>query len=77
MGSTVHIYIVIFLYGIVTGSFLNVCIYRIPRKEDIVKRSSHCMSCGTKLEILRRKALMAVSHSRTGEWNFICTDFYR
>lgn len=49
MGFTVHIYIVIFLYGIVTGSFLNVCIYRIPRKEDIVKRSSHCMSCGTKL----------------------------
>lgn len=35
-----------FLFGIVIGSFLNVCIYRIPRKEDIVKERSHCMSCG-------------------------------
>lgn len=35
-----------FLYGIVIGSFLNVCIYRIPKKEDIVKKRSHCMQCG-------------------------------
>lgn len=26
----------IFLFGITIGSFLNVCIYRIPKKEDIV-----------------------------------------
>lgn len=39
-------YIVIFLYGIVIGSFLNVCIYRIPKEEDIVKERSHCMTCG-------------------------------
>ncbi len=38
--------IIIFLYGIVIGSFVNVCIYRIPLKEDIVKERSHCMSCG-------------------------------
>ena len=31
------------------GSFLNVCIYRIPLKEDIVKEPSHCMTCGHKL----------------------------
>lgn len=29
--------ILIFLFGIVIGSFLNVCIYRIPKGEDIVK----------------------------------------
>ncbi len=40
------IYLIIFLYGIVIGSFVNVCIYRIPLKEDIVKERSHCMSCG-------------------------------
>ncbi len=39
----------IFIYGIVIGSFLNVCIYRIPKGEDIVKVNSHCMSCGYKL----------------------------
>ena len=31
--------------GIIIGSFLNVCIYRIPAKETIVKGSSHCMTC--------------------------------
>ena len=41
---------IIFLFGICIGSFLNVCIYRIPLKQDIVKLSSHCMSCGKKLK---------------------------
>ena len=39
------LYIIIFLYGIVIGSFLNVCIYRIPKQENIVKIRSHCMQC--------------------------------
>lgn len=43
-------YIIIFLYGIVIGSFLNVCIYRIPKKENIVKIRSHCMNCGYQLK---------------------------
>lgn len=43
------IYILIFLYGIVIGSFLNVCIFRIPKKEGIVLESSHCMSCNHRL----------------------------
>lgn len=43
-------YIIIFLFGSVIGSFLNVCIYRIPEHEDIVKTRSHCMSCGGKLK---------------------------
>lgn len=47
---TILMYIIIFMFGIVIGSFLNVCIYRIPQKEDIVRVRSHCMSCGYKLE---------------------------
>lgn len=43
-------YITVFLFGITIGSFLNVCIYRIPAKEDIVKTRSHCMSCGYQLK---------------------------
>ena len=36
MIPTILLYITIFIFGIVIGSFLNVCIYRIPKKEDIV-----------------------------------------
>ena len=42
--------ILIFIYGIIIGSFLNVCIYRIPREESIAFPSSHCTSCGTSLK---------------------------
>lgn len=50
MAPDIITYSIIFLFGIVIGSFLNVCIYRIPKKEDIVKTSSHCMSCGYHLK---------------------------
>lgn len=43
------IYLIIFLYGIVIGSFLNVCIYRLPKGENIATVGSHCMTCNHKL----------------------------
>lgn len=43
-------YIIIFIFGITIGSFLNVCIYRIPLGESIVTAPSHCMTCGWKLK---------------------------
>ena len=43
-------YILIFIFGITIGSFLNVCIYRIPLGESIVTAPSHCMTCGWKLK---------------------------
>ena len=46
MDYTVIILPLVFIYGILIGSFLNVCIYRIPRHENIVTTPSHCMSCG-------------------------------
>lgn len=42
--------ILIFTLGTLVGSFLNVCIYRIPKKESIAYPPSHCTSCGTKLK---------------------------
>lgn len=35
--------------AIILGSFLNVCIYRIPKEESIAYPPSHCMSCGERL----------------------------
>ena len=40
----------ILILGLVIGSFLNVCIYRIPREESIAYPSSHCTSCGYELK---------------------------
>lgn len=44
------IYICIFLLGVVVGSFLNVCILRIPAGESIVTTPSHCPKCGKRLK---------------------------
>lgn len=42
--------IYIFIIGLLIGSFLNVCIYRIPKGESIAFPPSHCTSCNTRLK---------------------------
>lgn len=37
--------VLIFILGLIVGSFSNVCIYRIPRNESIIYPASHCPNC--------------------------------
>ena len=41
--------IYIFFLGLCVGSFLNVCIWRLPRRESIVSPPSHCPKCDHKI----------------------------
>jgi prepilin signal peptidase PulO-like enzyme (type II secretory pathway) len=36
----------IFILGLCIGSFLNVCIYRLPRGQSLIHPPSHCPQCG-------------------------------
>ncbi len=38
-------YLLVFIFGLIIGSFLNVCIYRTPRNESIVYPGSRCTLC--------------------------------
>jgi leader peptidase (prepilin peptidase)/N-methyltransferase len=39
--------VIVFLFGLLIGSFLNVCIYRIPLRKTVVKGRSYCPSCNS------------------------------
>lgn len=36
---------IVFILGICVGSFLNVCIYRLPKEKSIIRPASHCPGC--------------------------------
>lgn len=46
---TTLLYIITALLGLCVGSFLNVCILRLPRHESVVTVPSHCDVCGRRL----------------------------
>jgi leader peptidase (prepilin peptidase)/N-methyltransferase len=42
-------YLFAFMIGAVIGSFLNVCIHRLPAGESVVYPPSHCPGCGARI----------------------------
>ncbi len=42
--------VIIFIFGTIIGSFLNVCIYRIPMQQSIAYPPSHCTNCGSRIK---------------------------
>ncbi|MDD2389751.1 MAG: A24 family peptidase [Desulfobacterales bacterium] len=45
--QTILIHSIIFIFGICIGSFLNVCIFRLPKSKSIVFPGSACPECGS------------------------------
>ena len=42
-------YLALFFFGIICGSFANVCIYRLPKNKSIVTGRSSCPNCKKKI----------------------------
>ena len=39
-----------FILGLMIGSFINVCVYRLPREESLLRPGSHCTACGNAIK---------------------------
>ncbi len=46
----IEIMVIVFIFGLLIGSFLNVVIYRVPKSESIAFPASKCQSCQTSLK---------------------------
>ncbi len=51
--------IFVVLFGLAFGSFLNVCVARLPRHESIVRPGSRCPSCGTAIRAFDNLPLLS------------------
>jgi leader peptidase (prepilin peptidase)/N-methyltransferase len=52
-------YCIIFILGLILGSFFNVVIHRLPREESIVRPRSRCPRCGTPIHFYDNVPLLS------------------
>ncbi len=59
MMTPVIMYAYAFMVGAVFGSFLNVCIYRIPKGQSLIRPASQCPYCHTKIKFYHNIPLLS------------------
>lgn len=59
-------YLALLLFGLAVGSFLNVCIWRIPRGRSIITPGSMCPSCGHKIGPIENVPVLSYVFLRGG-----------
>jgi prepilin signal peptidase PulO-like enzyme (type II secretory pathway) len=79
-------YPVVFIYGAIVGSFLNVVIYRMPLEKDLSKPPSHCPYCNSKLTFWENIPLVAFLFLRARcrnkdcrvpiSWRYFCVELF-
>ena len=55
----IFICVMVFIFGLIFGSFYNVVGYRVPKKESIVFPSSNCPNCKHKLKFYENIPLLS------------------
>lgn len=73
----------VFALGSAVGSFLNVCIYRLPRERSVVTPPSHCPRCGVRLRAIDLVPLLSFlalgrkcrSCGGTISWRYFAVEF--
>lgn len=48
-GLKLYLDFIVFVLGAVVGSFLNVCVHRMPREQSVVRPPSHCPHCNERI----------------------------